>query len=154
MKKKWTILDATVSFLFLVMLITTFIGVIMRYVFNMPLLFGEELARYLLIYIVMLGAIINTRDKDQLSITFLRKFLSSKVNEKLDLVFDIFIVLGMTALVYYGALLVTITGKETTSIMRIPWPLIYSSIPFFSMMILLHYLRDVINYLKKGRGAR
>lgn len=154
MKKKWTILEAIISLFFFLMLVVAFLGVVTRYVFNRPVLFNEELARTLMVYIVLLGAIINTRDKEQLKVTFLTQFLSSKVNKKLNLVLNIIIVLAMIALVYYGVLLAIISGAQYTTALKIPFPIIYSTIPFMSMIILLYHLRDIISSLKERAASQ
>ena len=120
----------------------------MRYVFNKPLLFSEELARIILILIVLIGATINSRDKNQLRVTFFTKFLSKKVNKELNLIINIIIVLSLSALTYYGVLLAFIAERQYTNVMKIPWPVVYLIVPFSSIIILLYHLKDILNFFK------
>lgn len=118
----------------------------MRYLFNRPLLFSGELARIILILIVLIGAIINSRDKKQLRVTFFTKFLSSKVNKKLNLIINIIIVLSLSALIYYGVLLAFIAERQYTNVMKIPLSVVYLIVPFSSIIILLYHLKDILNF--------
>ena len=149
MKKNWPILEIIVSLSFFIMLLVTFLGVLTRYVFNRPVIFNEELARILLIDIVLIGAIINSRNKNQLRVDFFYKLLfSSKFKKKVDLILDIIIILGMAALVYYGVLLVFISKKQYTTVLHIPWTIIYSIIPFFSLIILFYHLKEILSLIR------
>jgi len=148
MGNKWKISEVILSLFFFIMLIFTFLGVIMRYVFNKPLLFSEELARIILILIVLIGATINSRDKNQLRVTFFTKFLSKKVNKELNLIINIIIVLSLSALTYYGVLLAFIAERQYTNVMKIPWPVVYLIVPFSSIIILLYHLKDILNFFK------
>lgn len=148
MSIKWKISEAILALFFFIMLVITFSGIILRYIFNRPLLFSEELARIILILIVLIGATINSRDKNQLRVTFFTKFLSNKVNKGLNLIINIIIVLSLSALIYYGILLAFIAEGQYTNVMKIPLSAVYLIVPFSSIIILFYHLKDLLNFLK------
>ena len=148
MNKKWSILETIIILFFFGMILITFLGVISRYVFSRPIMFNEELARLFLINIVLIGAILNSRDKNQLRVTFFYNFFSTKIKKKVDLAINIIIILAMAALIYYGIILIFVSQKQYTTVLHIPWTIIYSIIPIFSTMILVYHLRDVFNFIK------
>lgn len=150
MNKKWSFLEIIIVLSFLMMVLITFFGVVTRYIFNRPLIFNEELARILLIIIVLIGATVNSRDKNQLSVDVFYDLLfsSSRIKKTVDFIINSIVVIALVALIYYGILLMFISQKQYTTVLGIPFPIVYSIIPFSSLIILIYHFKEIVSYLK------
>ena len=151
MNRKWSILEIIVALLLIIMVLVTFMGVIFRYVFNRPIIFNEELVRFLLINVILLASIINSRDNNQLSVDVFFNLIFTKYRTRrvATIIIDTIVVLAMAALTYYGVILVNISQKQHTTILKIPFPIIYSIIPFFAIATMFYHFKSIYNNLIK-----
>ena len=151
MNRKWSILEIIVALLFFIMVLVTFMGVVFRYIFNRPIIFNEELVRFLLINVVLLASIINSRENKQLNVDvfFNLLFTKDKTRRIVTIIIDTIVVLAMAALTYYGVILVNISQKQHTTILKIPFPIVYSIIPFFAVATMFYHFKSIFNNLKK-----
>lgn len=68
-------LNALITVILSAMCIFVFLNVVLRYVFNSGLTWSEELARYLFVWVVFLGAIVAAKDKSHLGVDLLVRIL-------------------------------------------------------------------------------
>ncbi|RAK22068.1 TRAP-type C4-dicarboxylate transport system permease small subunit [Anoxybacillus vitaminiphilus] len=68
-------LNALITIILSAMCIFVFLNVVLRYVFNSGLTWSEELARYLFVWVVFLGAIVASKDKGHLGVDLLVSIL-------------------------------------------------------------------------------
>lgn len=126
--------------LFIVMTLIVFMQVIFRYVFRNSLTWSEEIARYMLVWIIFIGAgyVLGQGAHVNLDILFTRfpgklRFILAKINAVLLLGFSFIII-------RYGYELMTIGFKQKSSAMQIPMNYIYTVIPLGGLIIMFYCL--------------
>lgn len=116
---------------------STFGQVIMRYVFNAPLVWAEEAARYSLIWMTMLGAAVATRKLGHISIDSLLSRLGAQSRRHVDTVMDL-LTLGLCLLLLWlGVQLAIMTADAVSTGIKIAMSWVYAAMPagFFFMVI-------------------
>lgn len=81
--------DAVVVVLFLAMTITVIIQVFFRFVIQSPLRWTEELARYLMIWLVLMASAIAMRNRSHLQVDVLTSALPQKPKRILTAIVDL-----------------------------------------------------------------
>jgi len=122
-----------------------------RYVFMSPSSFTDELARFLLIWLGMLGAAYVAGHNDHLAIDILPTKLKGKAKNNL-LVFIHIIILGFAVpvMIFGGSNLVYITymlGQKSTTL-QIPLAYVYTIIPISGILISVYQIADIKHLLQ------
>ncbi|MDE5833602.1 MAG: TRAP transporter small permease [Desulfovibrio sp.] len=130
------------------MLLLVFVQVITRYVFNYTPSFGEELARYLFVWVVFLSLPLVARYGGHMAIETLTSRVKGGTLKFLNICADIFTIAFMGIMVWYGALMVMRTSYQTSPAMMIPMSWVYIVIPFGSGVMLIYALANLIDVLR------
>ena len=126
-------------FLMAVMTVDVLIGVTTRYLVGSQVSWSEELARFLLIWIGILGAAYASGQKMHLAIDLLEPKLKGAKKKNLKFVIITFIILfAFTVMIIGGARLIYITHTlgQLSPAMRIPMAIIYSVVPISGILII------------------
>lgn len=119
-----------------------------RYVLNSPSSFTDELARYLLIWLGVLGASYVSGAKSHLALDLLKEKVSDSKKIVLDKVISLLILLfALGAMVIGGSRLVYITyflGQKSAAL-QLPLAVVYSIIPVSGLVIVLYKLHDIFS---------
>lgn len=121
--------------------------VLSRYLFVVPAAWTEELARFLLVWIGMLGAAYAYRQGSHLGIDLLANKLTDPGKQTLHLVVHIVCVLfAASVLVIGGSALVAMTWelRQYSAAMGLPIAYVYSVIPASGLLICLFGVESVI----------
>lgn len=115
-----------------VMVITIFSQVIMRYFIQKPLMWSEELSRYLYAWFCFFGVSIATFDKSHLKVSFFLEKLPKGIQYYLEILSLIMMILFFIAVSWSAALLPKVQGNMMAYSLGIPfWMLSISMIPGF-----------------------
>lgn len=133
---------------FSVMGLVLFLQVIMRFVFNMPLSWVEELARYLQIWITFLGIGYGVRKGSHISMDL----VSTKLNKGAKYAVSMFC--DAACLWAFSILLKTsfvfLSGQNVLSTaMRIPMQLVYAVIPIGTVVYMLYVVNEMVGLTKE-----
>ncbi len=131
-----------------VMLLLVFAQVISRYVFNYTPYFGEELARYLFVWVVFLSLPLVARYGGHMAIETLTSRVKGATLKFLNILADIFTIVFMGIMVWYGIIMVIRTNYQTSPAMQIPMSWVYSVIPFGCAVMLIYSVANLVNVLK------
>lgn len=137
------------SLAFTVILI--FIQVVMRYVFNKSISWSEELARYIFIWQVWLGASLAFRTNQHISVEMILDKLKGRARILFILFRDI-ITLGFNIfLVNYGFQLVVKMQERgvVSSGMGLPLYLVYISVPLTALVILFRIAGNIFGGVRE-----
>lgn len=85
-----------------VITILVLVQVLFRYVFQEPLTGSEELTRYCLIWLVLLGFTILIRKNKNMSITYFQELFSQNIQRILRIIVHCIIAFFCIILIYYG----------------------------------------------------
>ena len=133
-----------------------FLQVVLRYVFQSPFSWAEELARYLLIWITCLGSAYAIRDGMHISIGYLRSKLKDSAKTVVTVVVYVMTLGFFIYCVKEGMLFSFAQWTQRSTAMQIPMTIPYSAIPLgFAIMFLvaLECLIDDIRNASKSNAA-
>lgn len=122
-----------------------------RYVLNVPSTFTDELARFLLIWVSILGAAYLSGKNGHVAITFLPDRLSPSTRLKLDIFIRILIIaFVLCVLVIGGGILVyyTYTYLQLTPTLQIPMAFVYLIGPISGLLIIYYKISDITELLQ------
>ena len=157
LKKLWDHLEEYIlvySMMFSVALV--FLQVIMRYVFSSSLSWSEELARYLFLWQIWLGASYAVKERKHLRIEAVQSMIKSasgKIRFELValflwLVFSIF-------MVYKGGELVKLlfVRGQVSPAMRVPMAYAYASVPVGCLLMSIRLIAEIRTMFKEYSSA-
>jgi TRAP-type C4-dicarboxylate transport system permease small subunit len=139
-----SIVDYTVLLLMCALVLVTSSQVFARYVLNNPLIWSEELARYLFIWIVFLSSSIAFRINKHLSVDFVIAKLLPGVKKNIKTTGSIIIAIFLTTIVVISPQIVSVTFMQTSPTLSLPLGFIYLAFPASAVLMLLELLFRVL----------
>lgn len=130
-----------------IMVINVLWQVFSRYLLGAPSSFTDELARYLMIWVGILGAAYVSGRNRHVSIYVLPSRLSTKTQKKLRLIVRVIIILFcLFALVIGGSRLVYVTYvlEQYSPALQLPLSAVYIIIPISGMLIIYYKISDIL----------
>ena len=116
------------------------LGVCFRYILKAPLPWGEELARYLMVWGASLGASVAFREGSHVGVTMIMDRFHGKTGIVLTRASQFIVVIFMTIVMIEGFVLVLKLRGQTSTAMEIPMAWAYFAIPVGCLLILLEAL--------------
>ena len=115
-----------------------FVQVVLRYVFQSPFSWAEELARYLLVWITCLGSAYAIRDGMHISISYLRSKLQDSAQTAVTVVIYVVTLGFFICCIKEGLLFSLAQWTQRSTAMQIPMTFPYIAIPLgFGIMFLV-----------------
>lgn len=133
------------------MVINVLWQVFSRFILNNPSSFTDELARYLMIWLGVLGAAYVSGRNMHVAIDVIPSKLNPKLQKfLLNWVYIIIIAFSLTAMVIGGSRLVYITLilKQSSPALQIPLAWVYAIIPISGLFVIYYKMSDL---LKKNK---
>ena len=138
---------------FLVVLMTIMVMAVLwqvfsRYVMQSPSSITEELARYLLIWIGILGAAYAAGQQQHLSINLLEEKLEKNKKKKLKIFINLLIIFfGITVLIIGGSNLVYVNYilGQSSAALEIPLFVVYLVVPLSGALIIFYKVNEIMN---------
>ncbi len=141
------ILEKVLITLMAVMVINVLWQVASRYLVQSPSSFTDELARYLLIWISMLGASYAVGKRMHLSIDLLSTKLNRQHNARLNtLIYIIVALFSLMVMVLGGSRLVyiTFTLHQISPALEVPMAFVYSVLPIGGLVIIFYSIINIL----------
>lgn len=127
-----------VGFLMIAMFLLVFANVVTRYGFGFSLSWGEEVARFLMIWVTFLGAGLALREGRHVAIELLQDRLGASARRALRVALGCLILLFLALLILYGSRFVAFGWNKVTIATQIPRGIPYLAIPIGAAMLALH----------------
>lgn len=138
-------------FLMAILVIDVIWQVFTRYVLQSPSTFTDELSRFLLIWVSMLGAAYASGQHMHLAIDLLPTKLNERNNRRLQIVIVGFVIaFVISVMVIGGSLLSYLTFSQPSPSLDIPMGLVYSILPISGLLILYYKVSDLRNLLNSS----
>lgn len=129
--------------------------VITRFVLNNPSKYTEEILRYALIWLTMLGAPYAYGANKQLSIDLLVTNFTAKGQTQTKIFVEIIVLLLSAAVFVYGGIAVTLNASgQISAAMKLPMEVYYACIPIGGALMILYSIDRLfaeIQELKEGK---
>lgn len=118
------------------MSIAVTLGVITRLI-GAPLAWTNEVARYVFVWVVMMGAVVAVKRNGHIIIDVFINLFSEKVQGTLRFAGSILVILILSVLVYFGTVLAVEFWGTKMSLLPYPIGLVYASLPACSLLMIL-----------------
>ncbi len=128
-----------------VMVIVIFLQVISRFIFNNPLSWSEELARYLFIWIIFIGASVAVRERAHFGIDFFVELLPDKFKKIIDFLISISMIGFAAIMIIYGIETVKWTHMQISPSLHIHMSLPNAAIPVSGVLICINVILNMLN---------
>lgn len=125
------------NILLLCMISALGIQVVARFVLGAPTVWSEELARFLLVAITMLGSAVLIERNDHITIDIFVDLMPAAVRPWVAWLRDAVTLTVCGLLAYYGWLLVGIGGRQTSTGLGVKMSLPYTAIPIGAALMAL-----------------
>lgn len=137
--------------LFIGMFIILIFQILARQVLNDPLIWSEELARFLFIYVGMLGISMGIRSQSHVMIDFIYARLPQKIQKVVFTGIQIIIFLCITSFSYFGYLLIEKKADIELVSLGISAKWMYVALPLISVLMLLRFYQAYRENWEEGR---
>ena len=121
-----------------VMIIVVIFGVANRFLFKLSISWTEEIARFLMVWICMLGSTIAIKNGSHVAVTYFISKFSIKVRKKIAILNHIFVIIFLLIPSMYGIKLCLSQMGQLSPALRISmfWPFV--SVPAGCVIMILH----------------
>ncbi len=142
-------LEIVLVFLLVAMTLTVFSQVIARYIFEAPLSWSEELARFILIWLSMLSAAYAFKKKSHFALTILANKLPERHQRITSFCVHIIVAIFFLIICYYSVIFVHSVNGHVAPALQISMQIPYSSIVVASGLISIFSLISAIKIIPK-----
>lgn len=142
------ILSYFLVFLMVIMVVAVIWQVFSRYVIQSPSSITEELSRFLLIWIGLLGAAYATGQQNHLAINLLEEKLNKQNRKRLRIGINLLIVFFcITVLIIGGGNLVYVNFDlgQSSAALEIPLYTVYMVLPLSGILIIAYKINEILN---------
>lgn len=149
-------LEWTLSILLGIMVLDVFWGVITRYILDSQSSWTDELARYLLIWLSILGAAYASGKKLHIAIDLLPQYLNERNQKILDIVITTVVLLfAITVFLIGGLRYVYISFElgQTSPALKLPIGFVYIVMPISGLFICYYKLLDLVVIIKNLKNG-
>lgn len=138
-----------------VLVLTVTWQVVSRYVFNSPSMFTDELSRFLLMWIGMLGATYAFGTKAHLAMDIVHGLVNKGTLKVLRIIIPILAVIFIGVVMVIGGSLLTMnTMKQLSPVMQLPMGIVYSILPVTGILNVIYLLGDIKEELTAKVGDK
>lgn len=140
------------ALLMLVMVSVVTAQVVSRYVFGNPFTWTEELARYVFVWMSMLGTAVGVKYGAHIALDLLEKKLRGLARQILIAVNQLLILAFGGFLAYSGFKLIQIGARQTSPTLSLPMEWVYVVIPVSGLLIIFFVITGTAGKLKRQGG--
>jgi TRAP-type C4-dicarboxylate transport system permease small subunit len=144
---------AALAVLTLAMFLVVFSQVVFRYVLNSPSPWTEELARYLFIWISLLGAAFGVMTRSHFGFDLVVKRMPASLQRKEHVFVGLCMGILVFVLIYFGVKMLGIVSFQITPALQIPMRYIYLSLPVSGCLMAFHLLCQLLHAEEKAAGV-
>lgn len=127
----------------LAMFLVLFVQVLLRYFFRIGIIWTDEFSRYLMLWIIMLGASVMTFDDSHIRISLLED-VAPVLKKGFKVIRYLIICVFSAILIYYSMDMVKMNFSSLSSNMRIPMAYVYLCFPISAVSMLFFALLQLI----------
>lgn len=138
------ILKFLMIIIFAYMVIILGAEVILRYLFKHSILWANESARYLMIWMVYLGAVEIMLNDDHIKVTVVEDLLKGMPKKILNIIQDVVCLIMSVVMATYSFPQVKLAAKAVSSNMGINMGIVYGIFPVVTILMIVAYLIRII----------
>jgi TRAP-type transport system small permease protein len=134
-------------FLFIVIFIMVLVQICLRYIFNSPLIWSEELVRYAFVWICYLGWALGSRNRTHIQITVFLNLLPEIARKILDTVNSLILIVLSIYMIVFGMAMTIRSASLPAITIPITLGLVYLAVPVSNTAVILYeilYLKNTV----------
>lgn len=141
---------------FMVMVFAAFLQVLNRNIFHFPIAWTEELARYSMVWMALLGTQIALREGKQMSVEFFTNLFNKSIQKLFYIIGDLlcFAFAGITFWFSIDLLKMQLDARQFSVAMKIPMTFMYSILTISFFVMAVSRLYSAISYVRYGLEAK
>jgi TRAP-type C4-dicarboxylate transport system permease small subunit len=143
------VVTCTCIVLFAIMVCAAGAQIVCRYILGASLEWSEELARYMFVWSVLLGASMCVKRRSHVGVEIIMMRLPEKFRGYAMIFADVLSVVFFAILIIYGIEVTEITADQSSPAMEFPMGLAYVSIPISGFIMVLYSIEHIILDYKK-----
>ena len=145
--------DALLVLLFLLIFALVLAQVVCRYVFNSPLVWSEELARFLFVWVAMLAWSLASRRRSHIAVTYFAELLPARAGLTLAIAVQVLIAFFCLLLVRHGWTLTLRNLDLPTVTLGISYAWVYAVVPVGAAAVIAYALAEIRRLVVASRGG-
>jgi TRAP-type C4-dicarboxylate transport system permease small subunit len=148
---KWgtgKLVDLVIIAFFIIISLTGFGQIIMRWVFNNPLVWAEELIRLMYVWICYLGWTLATRNKSHIRITGIIERFPPQGKKLIETLNSLLVIMFSLFMIWFGIKATEVGNLSKAVTFPISFALVYVVAPIANCVILFYHVLEIINLWK------
>jgi len=138
-------------FIFICMTLITFGQVVTRYAFNFSIFWGEEFARYAMIWVTFLGAALGVSKGEHTRIDFFIKLLPKNLKKGMEILNRLLCITFLVVISYYTISMLPNTMNLNSPALNVPVGIVHSILPFSGILMSFYLLIEIIQIITGRR---
>lgn len=134
----------------LALLAVVVLGVAFR-IINDPLIWSDELARYLMVWLALLGWIVATRRRSHIRVTVILYLLPSRSRAAVEIAIQLCVLAFGAVLAWHSVELIDRAWDVEAVSLAVPSALLYLLVPFTGSVVALQAAVEIAYVLRGGR---
>ncbi len=149
LKRIWDHLEEGVTItLFIILMLDVSVQIISRVFFRSPLIFSEELARFLYIWIIFSGIGWVYKTRSNIALDLVVNYFSKKQKCIFDIVSNVVTIIAFAIMIYWGIQFVEFQWINPAPAMRFSMGIVYSIAPVSMAVAILRIVQLIIQDFK------
>ena len=141
------LVENIVAILMGLMTVVVFLQVIFRVAAG-SLPWSEELARYMMIFMVYMGASVGIKNKNHIAVEFIVGMLPGKGRTAADIIADILMLVCFAIIIYFGLKVVNVTLMQKSPVLRLKMGYVYFSLVLGGILMCLQTVVNLVASVK------
>jgi TRAP-type C4-dicarboxylate transport system permease small subunit len=136
------------------MVIVVLMGVFSRYIFNNPLLWTEELARYLMIWMAFIAIITACKTNDNIALLSIRDLLPKKIQVIIKYFNRFLIIFFLYIIAVYGYSGALRGMKQVSASLNVPLGIFFMIVPISAILVIVQIIFMMIIELLRYKESK
>ncbi len=123
-----------------------FVNVVMRYVFLLPIYWAEELSRYVMVWVIFVGAgQVTIKGGGHIAVDIVPRLLSKRSNAVLAFLVNLVCILFSLVLIYFSfkQMMRVRAAQQISPAMEMPMWIAYLAIPLGTLLMLIRFVQQI-----------
>ena len=130
--------------IYIVIIVSTFTAVFFRYVLNESIVWAEELARYLFVWLAFLGSALALKNRMHIGLDLIISSLPPRVKPVTEGLITVLIGVFLAFVITASVTVVEVTMRQRSSALGIPMGMVYLAISVGCSLMLLSSCRQLL----------
>jgi TRAP-type C4-dicarboxylate transport system permease small subunit len=148
-----TLEDIVVAAGIAIMGVALALQIFMRYVLNMPLVWSEEFARYLFVWVTFVGAGYGVRHGIHIAMEFFYNKMPASARRIVSIVTNVLSIGAFASLLPTGIYFTREQWPIASSAMQIPMSLVIAAVPVGCLLVCFRLAVDTVRLIRRPRAG-